>query len=1145
MSRVPFATTILLAVVLIASVSAASASVPGGRAESPTTGTVTPRATSIGSSSDREAPPAGPITPSAAEGSVISSIELVANRTYPNAWQPTAQYTPSMVVFDPVNGLLYVRGQLGEALTIINTSTNQVIQELTAPASQNEYSLADTMAVDTTNGDVYLANQGEQNVSIVDGTTNEIIGSITTGGAPNGITFDPTNGCFYVAKWSNDTVGVINATTNRLVAEVPVGNDPGPILYDLASEEVFTADMGVAPGDIYNVSVIGANSNTLKGTVRVGPEPIALALDTSDNLVDVANGESDPGFVTVIPAGDLGASYNVSVGVFPDALAYSSARDQLAVANGGSANVTIISQSDHRVVANISTGDAPEAAAYEPFNEEVYVLNSESYNVSILDMETDQEIAQVTIDNSYDYGIVLDTATGDIYVVSEGSDSETGYGPAPFNEANATAINPISHVVDASIPLDLLPYSLTYDAYDGELVIPDVAGNATYFVNASTDEIVGITPVATYPMWAAVDPSTGEVAVVDYLGSPLVGVVTFLNAAHRVVSSTPTGYDPTGIAFDAANGDFYVPDDYGGNVTVLSAATRSVVTVVAAAASSALVSVAYDPGNSEVYVGDETNSTVGVIDSSTNAFVKWIHVGSDPISFAFDSENGTVFVANEGSENLSVIDQATNSLVLTEDLADAEFVVYDSANGLVYNAESYAGDVDTINATTYAVDPTPIYLGSTLYPHAAVYDPANGRVYVTTEYSGIVSVIGATGGSYSVTFEETGLPQGTTWSIDLNGTLLSSIGPAIATSVPNATYPFTVEPVVGFASNVSGGNVVVDGKPVTIWIAFSAQSFSVTFVETGLPAATYWTVTLSGTLNGSSTSDVGFVEPNGSIDPYTIGVVSGYVSNVTSGSVTVDGAAIVVDVGFTYSPTHLAYSVTFDESGLSSGTSWSIDLNGSENSSTTGSMQFEELNGTYAYSVGVVTGYTANATGGSVHVAGLPITRGVVFTASAPAANFSVTFTESGLPGGTTWGVAVDGAPATTGSTSSITFPEPNGSYNYVVQNVSGYRVVPDSGGFTVSGGPASVSVTYTSSNSTSTSSSGPSWDLIVGILAVVIILVMVGFFAVAFGRRRRARGGKADDPNSPSGAPTRPPMSGEDGSQPKLPPSAGPPPEG
>ncbi|MEM3325620.1 MAG: S53 family peptidase, partial [Thermoplasmata archaeon] len=69
------------------------------------------------------------------------------------------------------------------------------------------------------------------------------------------------------------------------------------------------------------------------------------------------------------------------------------------------------------------------------------------------------------------------------------------------------------------------------------------------------------------------------------------------------------------------------------------------------------------------------------------------------------------------------------------------------------------------------------------------------------------------------------------------------------------------------------------------------------------------------------------------------------------------------------SGTPTTYTVTFTESGLPSGTSWSVTFNSNTKSSTTNTISFTGIaNGTYSYSVGAVSGYTASPSSGTITV---------------------------------------------------------------------------------------------------------------------------------------------------------------------------------
>jgi hypothetical protein len=74
---------------------------------------------------------------------------------------------------------------------------------------------------------------------------------------------------------------------------------------------------------------------------------------------------------------------------------------------------------------------------------------------------------------------------------------------------------------------------------------------------------------------------------------------------------------------------------------------------------------------------------------------------------------------------------------------------------------------------------------------------------------------------YAVTFTETGLPSGTSWSVTLNGTPQDSTGASMVFYEPNGAYLFTVGSIPGYTVNPEG-NVTVHGAPVSVPIMFVA-----------------------------------------------------------------------------------------------------------------------------------------------------------------------------------------------------------------------------------------------------------------------------------------------------------------------------------
>ncbi|MHB8361419.1 MAG: hypothetical protein ACYDAO_07225 [Thermoplasmataceae archaeon] len=154
------------------------------------------------------------------------------------------------------------------------------------------------------------------------------------------------------------------------------------------------------------------------------------------------------------------------------------------------------------------------------------------------------------------------------------------------------------------------------------------------------------------------------------------------------------------------------------------------------------------------------------------------------------------------------------------------------------------------------------------------------------------------------------------------------------------------------------------------------------------------------------------------------------------------------------------FPVVFTESGLPSGTSWSIALNGYITSSSTSTVIFNVSNGTYSYTIGSVSGYTVAPSSGNVTVNGQTFNQAITFTPVKVVSKYTVTFTESGLPSGTSWSVTFNGSTLSS-TTNTISFTAANGTYSYNVNMANEYQAKPDSGMVIVSGANLYVSLTF------------------------------------------------------------------------------------
>jgi hypothetical protein len=303
---------------------------------------------------------------------------------------------------------------------------------------------------------------------------------------------------------------------------------------------------------------------------------------------------------------------------------------------------------------------------------------------------------------------------------------------------------------------------------------------------------------------------------------------------------------------------------------------------------------------------------------------------------------------------------------------------------------------------------------------------------------------------------------------------------------------------------------IFGGGGVQLWFdwGYAANYFDATFNEAGLGNSPTWSVNINGNTYPSQGSSQIVVSGlvNGTY-PYTIPAVAGYLETNASGSIVINGASATQLVTFTAITGHV-YPVTFSESGLKTGTAWTVIVTATAGGGTTLNGNTTTLvanlpNGSYTYKVNPVTGYNTPAAG-AFNVTGAPVGVSVAFTGIV-FHTYTVTFSETGLSG-LNWAVTVNGT-VLKGTTATLTTTLGNGSWSWGVVTVpTGYTVSPSAGTFSITGAAVSVAITFTATTTTTTSSS-PAWTylstlawILIGVLALLVIIFLA--LALMAGRR-------------------------------------------
>jgi hypothetical protein len=344
-------------------------------------------------------------------------------------------------------------------------------------------------------------------------------------------------------------------------------------------------------------------------------------------------------------------------------------------------------------------------------------------------------------------------------------------------------------------------------------------------------------------------------------------------------------------------------------------------------------------------------------------------------------------------------------------------------------------------------------------------NPSQGSVTISTA-SQTLNVVFTPTSTYSLTFHETGLVSGQTWTVTTGGMTYSANAPSdiVVSGLAVGPYSYTVGSITGYAANPSQGSVTISTSSQTVNVAFSTSSttYSFTFTQTGLPSGQSWSVTLNGGSPQGSTSTTNvFNNLVPASYSYVVMAPSGYTASPSQGQITVSGSGQSQAIVFTASAQ--TYTYTFTESGLPTGTSWSVNLAGTTLSTTTSAITFTGLAaGQYSYSVTALSGYTVYPSQGTITVSGSG--QQIVFSSSTQT--YSFTFSETGLPSGQAWSVALNGGTPQGSTSSTDVFSNLAAStYSYVVTAPSGYTANPSQGQITVTSSGQSQAITFSTSS--------------------------------------------------------------------------------
>ncbi len=695
-------------------------------------------------------------------------------------------------------------------------------------------------------------------------------------------------------------------------------------------------------------------------------------------------------------------------------------------------------------------------AIYNPFTGYIYAL-SVNGNISEINPTTFTILKNLTLTESISNDSVLQERGGYLYALSM-----NGY----ISQIDAYSMT-IVNTVDALPGGFTSQFSLFFAAYDGNAYIANLKGNSMLIVNLTTSAITDLHLPLNY----------NPISVINYYGPELlISGKNYSDQLYNLSSgSLFTGPNVSGVATSSvcdqlSHTVFLFSSSYNlnslGNITDVNPVTGGIISTIPGFL--LIFSPMFDLSNQNIYA-DFAQGTV--LDYSVQHYyaVNFTETGlpsrtiwyvnmsngiySGPLtgtSYSLLLANGTysytIATSNRTyspSQSTSTVNVNGKTVLVYIAFSQVTYKIAFTESGLLPGSTWYVNLTNEMNSGPITGSSYLFSLSNGSYSYKIA---TSNRTYYPEHSSGTFTVNGSKLSepvvfleiTYVVSYTETGLPAGTSWYVNITGEPSSGpiSGSTYTLSLPNGTYYYSIATAdKDYSPNPYSGTFTVYGSPVSVpLITFSLEVYMLTFTESGLPSGT-WYINLSNGDQGTAigNSSILFSLPNGSYS-YNVSTSNEmYHPLSNSGIVAMSGNTHVLILFV-----QTTYNVKFTESGLPYGTTWYVNLTNGTNSGpiTDSTYSFSMLNGSYSYTVATSNkAYSPEPSSGSFTVNGTPLSNFIAFS----PVNYTVTFTETGLPSGFVWYVNNTGLSGHDSSQSVISFNLTNGTYSFVATNLTSY----------------------------------------------------------------------------------------------------------
>ncbi len=293
--------------------------------------------------------------------------------------------------------------------------------------------------------------------------------------------------------------------------------------------------------------IVIKGSDQSRTSVRVGTNPVAVAVNTVTNRVYVANNGS--GSVSVLDGSSNAVVATLDVGKTPYVLAVNEATNKIYLSNTFSNLIRVIDGTTN-AIHTLRLGSADEIRI-DPIHNEIYLLGYESDHLLILDGKSEQA-RRVPVGALHLWDLALNATSREAFVTRIGS--------------NDVAFVDENHPTPITVPTGQMPGAIGLDLRRHLLFAANYAEDSVTIIDQRRHLALATLNVGQHPQVVAVDSGAGLVYVANTHGNS-VSVID--EASRKVIATLPAGKSPYALAVDSEDGLVYAANMDAVSVTAI------------------------------------------------------------------------------------------------------------------------------------------------------------------------------------------------------------------------------------------------------------------------------------------------------------------------------------------------------------------------------------------------------------------------------------------------------------------------------------------------------------------------------------------------------------------------------------------------